>query len=231
IDKESKLCRYCLEIIPTEDELRRHIIQAHPNDTKNTMVNTLACVMCETRYSTIGLLAAHMSKMHVAFEMPYMCGTCNHRCSSHRVAIEHFYEDHDGDTSLQCPFCLQAMVIWAKDKPRIQTLRDFYDHLKNHMDRVTAKKCTKCALWFYDKGALREHILYAHKTQKQLSQYIKNNCISSTMVNRPKIKATPPRDIISHTVVENYDKLTMYVEDGLNCIECISDFGDRRHFL
>lgn len=104
-----KQCRYCLASLPTVEELNTHIAEVHPIETKSYDVLHPACLICEQRFSSSYVLGKHMSREHVPQELPYPCGTCGFRTSSHRLAIDHFYEQHNGAAAVQCPFCLKVI--------------------------------------------------------------------------------------------------------------------------
>lgn len=110
-------CRYCLASLPSVEELNTHIGDLHPVETRGYGNVHPACVICEQRFTSIYMLGKHMSREHVPQELPYQCGTCGYRTSSHRHVIDHFYNNHDGGATLQCPFCLKVSPFYIKQHP------------------------------------------------------------------------------------------------------------------
>lgn len=124
-DDSSLQCIYCLENWADNDKLSRHLILAHPIETKSHAgVECLLCEVCDwlhrfvhrfingfsfqSHVSSNTVLANHMQKLHVQAELPYRCGCCNFASSSLRITVDHFYSDHADSGALQCSFCLQV---------------------------------------------------------------------------------------------------------------------------
>lgn len=60
-------CPYCLTRPGSEEELHKHLHQAHPNDTKSPELFTYACLICEVCITTTILLMRNttMTKPHI----------------------------------------------------------------------------------------------------------------------------------------------------------------------
>ncbi|XP_044727115.1 uncharacterized protein LOC123290836 isoform X2 [Chrysoperla carnea] len=227
-------CRFCLAMLGSSDALESHINESHPCDT--FVSNALICVICETRFTTANQLTKHMTNTHVAAELPYECGTCYHRTSSHRAAIEHFYNEHDGTAMLQCPFCLKSISVWNIGRAYNQNVTFFMAHLQKHQKKGTAKKCNRCALWFVHKGTLKEHQQRSHnsligKRNLHMWQPTSNSVIlaratapqQSAYSSQPSPEPEPLQELFDDMVV-------ILPDEELKCKECDLDVGDEDHY-
>lgn len=226
-------CRYCLASLPTVQELNKHIGEMHPIETRSFSTPSLACVICEIRFNSVYMLGKHMSKEHVPYELPYQCGTCNYRCSAHRQIIDHFYKEHNGATTVQCPFCLKCTTVWSAGRIMSTNVTFFLAHLQKHQKKAMAKKCNKCALWFIHKETLKDHQTKAHATLVNKRHVMPRNLPSNyVMVPKSKLFATrspspplrpPTPEVIQHNVI-------LDLPIGTVCMECNKDIDNSDHF-
>lgn len=163
-------CHYCLECFPTNDTLSHHIQTSHPFDTRFN--DKFVCLICEIAFDNSYLLGEHMSNEHVPSELPYMCGACHYRCSSHKQAIDHFHLEHDGGAFIQCPFCLKTTMVASGNRMVVQNVSYFIQHLSKHQKKGIVKKCSKCNLWFLLKEAMKDH-MKLHETVRYLILFFK----------------------------------------------------------
>lgn len=233
-------CRYCLASLPTIEDLNKHIGDAHPTETKSYSNSNLACLICANRYTSVYMLGKHMSKEHVPLEMPYQCGTCNFRTSCHRTVVDHFYKEHNGATTVQCPFCLKSTTVWSSGRVMSTNVTFFLAHLQKHQKKAMAKKCGKCALWFIHKDTLKEHQTKMHSTMTdgELSKKVVPYPLPTNYVMVPKSKIhmaalaaavlkPPSRQATPEPVIHN---LTLMVTSGASCKECKKPMNSHNHF-
>lgn len=129
-----------------------------------------------------------MEKFHVAAELPFRCGCCDHMSSSQRYTIDHFYSDHTASGALQCPFCLKTFMAVAQNQQLVNNIKLFYDHLKDHMTpEKDTHTCSKCSLRFLQKGAMKAHRLYEHNTQTALQRHLRELVKDTTQIGKPKV--------------------------------------------
>lgn len=241
-------CRFCLAMLPSMDTLDAHIKESHPKDT--FVSNGLICVICETRFSTANQLTKHMTSNHVSAELPYECGTCYHRTSSHRAAVDHFYEQHDGTAMLQCPFCLKSISVWNIGKAYNQNVTFFMAHLQKHQKKGIAKKCNRCALWFVHKGTLKEHQQRSHNSclgKKNLHMWEPTSSSRGIILARLTQSSGGGKDTLLGAGMpdgmhgngqdeeemedEVFEDMVLVIPDeSLRCKECDLDVGDEDHY-
>lgn len=215
-------CKYCLAGVSTEDGLEKHVQLNHPATTK--CGSQFACIICEFKFATTYALGKHMSLEHLPSELPYMCGTCTFRCSSHKQAIDHFYDKHDGANTIQCPFCLKSTTIASSGRMITQNLNFFLQHLQKHQKKSVAKKCNKCALWFVQKDALKDHAKM-HETQRRKAGFQPWR-LDAQSINVPKSSNEEP---IEEEDVD-LSKLLIHVANNLRCKECGVQISSGGHF-
>lgn len=126
-----------------------------------------------------------MEKFHVAAEMPFKCGCCDHISSSQRYTIDHFYTDHTASGALQCPFCLKIYIAVGNNQQLVNNVQKYYDHLKSH--KTLEFGCSKCSLRFINKGSMKSHRLYEHNSYTALQRYLRELVKDSTSIPRPKV--------------------------------------------
>ncbi|XP_058446535.1 uncharacterized protein LOC131427400 [Malaya genurostris] len=223
-------CRYCLENWGTEDALKKHTILIHSLETKNSVASTFNCLICEQRFGTTQMLASHLQKNHLQMELPYKCAGCDYKSSSHHLTIDHFYQKHNQSGLIQCPFCLKMTLVCNSDGPIAENVSDFMKHLKAHFNKTLAKKCTKCALSFITRGALKVHGLFAHVVTKSFTS-IKPITKSSTNIPKPKFKAVVQKELTTFKTIESYGSLTLNMACGKVCLECDNDFDEDNHII
>lgn len=141
----------------------------------------------QSMFQNVPLLSQHMEKFHVAAEMPFRCGCCDHMSSSQRYTIDHFYTDHTASGALQCPFCLKVFMAVAQNQQLVNNIKIFYDHLKDHMTPEKGVTCSKCSLRFLQKGSMKAHRLYEHNTQTVLQRHLRELVKDSTQIGKPKV--------------------------------------------
>ncbi|KAF2881666.1 hypothetical protein ILUMI_24523 [Ignelater luminosus] len=219
-------CRYCLSSVGSQEGLAKHIITSHPYETR--FQDGFVCVICETRFPNSFSLGKHLSKEHVPSELPYQCGTCNFRCSSHRQAIDHFYNAHDSGITIQCPFCLKATSVWSGGRVMPQNLNYFMQHLQKHQKKAMAKKCSKCALWFIHKDTLKEHQINMHTTQRRKAGLIpwaapRNGLMVPKSKQDRQVWEDSEREI-------NFNTLIINAPNKLVCKECKVGLNSPKHF-
>ncbi|KAF5281539.1 hypothetical protein FQA39_LY05074 [Lamprigera yunnana] len=219
-------CRYCLSSVASPEGLAKHIISAHPYETR--FQDSFICIICEARFGNSFSLGKHLSKEHVPAELPYKCGACGYRCSSHRQIIDHFYKDHDNGTTIQCPFCLKSTSILSTGRIMPQNLYYFLQHLQKHQKKSMAKKCQKCALWFIHKDTLKEHTINMHSSQRSkpgLTSWTspKNGLMVPKSKQDKQVWEDSEREI-------NFSKLTIDAPTKLQCKECSISINTLNHF-
>lgn len=224
VNSDVQLCKYCLTIVPTADDLTQHVNTSHPDETK--FDNGFVCLICETPFRNPFVLGKHMSREHCPSELPYMCGTCNQRCSNHKQAIDHFYQQHDYGNMIQCPFCLKATSVFSGGKNLTQNLNYFIQHLQKHQKKHLAKKCNRCKLWFIQKEVLKSHQTHMHVSQRGKPGMVP--CFAprnGVMVPKSKMDKCPDdaKEI-------NFGTLFFNVSSNLNCKECNKPLNSPRHF-
>lgn len=128
-----------------------------------------------------------MEKFHVAAELPFKCGCCDHMSSSQRYTIDHFYTDHTASGALQCPFCLKVFIGVAQNQQLVNNVKRYYEHLSDHMAPEKAITCSKCSLRFLHKGAMKSHRLYDHNSQVSLQRMLRELVKDSTQISKPKV--------------------------------------------
>lgn len=228
-------CKYCLASLATVTDLNKHISEAHPIQTKTYSNSHLACVICEIRFNSVYMLGKHMSKEHVPLELPYQCGTCNFRTSSHRQVIDHFYTEHNGATTVQCPFCLKSTTVWSSGRIMSTNVTFFLAHLQKHQKKAMAKKCQKCALWFIHKETLKDHMAKAHNTFVS-KKHVTPFTLPSNYVMVPKSKLYMPAASPTHPIArpdtpeEIQHKVVLQIPDGSICKECKKEIENGEHY-
>ncbi|XP_055539960.1 uncharacterized protein LOC129726840 [Wyeomyia smithii] len=223
-------CRYCLENWGTEEALKKHTVLIHSLETKNSVASTYNCLICEQRFGTTQMLTAHLQKNHLQMELPYKCAGCDYRSSSHHLTIDHFYKKHNSSGLIQCPFCLKMTLVCNADGPIAENVTDFMKHMKAHFNKTLAKKCSKCALNFITRGALKVHGLFAHVITKP-SPSIKPITKSVTSIPKPKHKAVVQKELTTFKTLEPYGGVTLNMACGKICLECDSDFDEDNHII
>ncbi|KAJ3653324.1 hypothetical protein Zmor_012581 [Zophobas morio] len=224
VSNDVQLCKYCLTIVPTANDLLKHISSSHPDETK--FDNGFVCLICECHFRNPFILGKHMSKEHCPSELPYLCGTCNFRCSNHKLAVDHFYQQHDYGTTIQCPFCLKSTTIYSGGRNISQNMNYFIQHLQKHQKKQLAKRCGKCTLWFIQKEFLKDH-----QTKMHVSQRGKNGLVpcfaprNGVMVPKSKMDKCP-----DDAIVINFSTLFFNVGKNLNCKECDKPLSTPKHF-
>lgn len=138
-------------------------------------------------FPSVPLLSQHMEKFHVAAEMPFKCGCCDHMSSSQRYTIDHFYTDHTASGALQCPFCLKVFLAVANNQQLVSNVKLFYNHLKEHMSTEKTITCSKCSLRFVNKGVMKAHRMYDHTSQTNLQRQLRELAKDSTSISKPKV--------------------------------------------
>lgn len=219
-------CRYCLSSVASPEGLAKHIITSHPSETR--FQDAFICIICEARFANSFSLGKHLSKEHLPAELPYQCGTCGFRCSSHRQVIDHFYKEHDNGSTIQCPFCLKSTTICNSGRIMPQNLNYFMQHLQKHQKKTMAKKCQKCALWFIHKDTLKDHQINMHSSQRSkpgLTPWMspKNGLMVPKSKQDKQVWEDSEREI-------NFSNLTIDAPNKLNCRECKSSVNSPNHF-
>lgn len=170
-----------------------------------------------------------MHNFHRNAELPFKCGCCDHMSSSQRHTIDHFYSDHTTSGAVQCPFCLRMFVVVAKSEQMTANIEEYYKHLKDHMAGTNERKCSFCSLRFLAAGPLMVHQQYDHETQKwHIQCQLRELCSESVEISGPKNKKTPRLESVSCKMPLN--DVTMYIDNGMACIECGEDFQEPNHF-
>lgn len=141
-------------------------------------------------FQSVQSLGQHMEKFHVAAEMPFKCGCCDHMSSSQRYTVDHFYTDHTASGALQCPFCLKIFMAVAHNQQLVNNINKFYEHLKEHMVHEKGITCFKCSLRFISKGAMKAHRLYDHISQTTLQRQLRELVKDSTQIPKPKVSCS-----------------------------------------
>uniref|UniRef100_A0A182QIB5 C2H2-type domain-containing protein n=1 Tax=Anopheles farauti TaxID=69004 RepID=A0A182QIB5_9DIPT len=224
-------CRMCLEYVPDKAELKLHVENAHPKESKNTFSKTCNCLICEQRFSTLAVLTVHMQKSHHQLEMPYRCVGCDFRSSILHTTIEHFYQQHKGTSLLQCPFCLKMACAYRNDSTAlVQNVANFLNHLRSHMDKTSSKRCNKCALSFFTKGEHKFHTIYNHFANRADST-VKEIVKPAVHIEKPKKKVNIQKDATMFRVIKSWSKVVLNMQNGCICLECGNDFDQFNHMI
>lgn len=218
-------CRYCLTNWESPQALESHM-RAHPLKTRVEKSTGFSCLICELRLPGVAALTAHMQKTHVSFDLPYRCGCCVHASSSLRHTVDHFYNEHAGAATLQCPFCMHIYVAQDEhDVPLPVNIAAYLEHLREHV-RPSGTRCSRCALQFVHRGAARMHQTYGHCSQNKRVNAVL--CRGATRIAKPKYKYNYAMALVK--MVSRYDTVSMEVPNGRLCLECDADFEERSHF-
>ncbi|EFA04153.1 uncharacterized protein row [Tribolium castaneum] len=224
VSNDVQLCKYCLTIVPSANDLLKHINTAHPDETK--FDNGFVCLICESHFRNPFILGKHLSREHNPSELPYLCGTCGFRCSNHKQAVDHFYQQHDRGTTIQCPFCLKSTTIYSGGRNISQNMNYFIQHLQKHQKKQLAKRCGKCTLWFIQKEFLKDHQIKMHASQRGkpglVPAFAPRNGV---MVPKSKMDKWP-----DDAKVINFSTLYFNVNKNLNCKECGQSLSSPKHF-
>ena len=125
-----------------------------------------------------------MQKNHIHHELPYKCGACDYKSSSHHLTVDHFYDKHKGSGLLQCPFCLKLVMANGKNGPMYNNINEFVKHVKSHSNKTNSKKCPKCNTYFMHRGQMKVHMIYAHVTS---NEKVKTLCKNTANISKPKV--------------------------------------------
>ncbi|KAK9704340.1 hypothetical protein QE152_g28381 [Popillia japonica] len=216
-------CCYCLATVTSKESLDKHIATSHPADTR--CGENLVCIICEGKFHNTYSLGKHMSREHVPSELPYQCGTCHFRCSSHKQAVDHFYVSHNSGGTIQCPFCLKSTSVYSNGRMVPQNLSFFLQHLFKHQKKSYPKKCPKCALWFVQKDIIKDHLAKMHTTQRRKAGLVPWP-VPRVTIMVPKSRQEEPveeEDVdISNVIIS--------VQDNLKCRECSLNLTSSNHF-
>lgn len=221
-------CSYCLTRFATDEDLKAHLKQEHPSDTKTPDLFTYACLICEVRFAAVLTLGTHMQKTHLPLELPYGCDACGYRASSQRRVADHYRRRHARHHSVQCPRCLKVIQVYADGHELTANILLFLDHLQQHQDKELEIRCNRCVLKFVHLGQLKEHQVRDHTTVENAIPL----CSEEHLINKPKTKARPPvKDSSSHTMSATYEDVTLVLPDGMICRECDTALDSDKHFL
>lgn len=236
--EDTILCRTCSKHVP-QTEQEQHKILAHPQETNSSKWHS--CLICQEKFSTAPVLAAHMLKNHSPLEMPYRCAGCDFRSSILHNTIEHFYVQHKGTALLQCPFCLKMACAFrigqvegtdddgSMNVPLVKNVKLFLDHLRLHTNKRISKQCSKCVLCFLSKGEHKFHRLFCHGPYKGDGPVSKITN-STTTILKPQ-KKVAAKETVWYRVIERFDKLVLEMESGNICLECGNDFDQFNHMI
>lgn len=225
VSNDVQLCRYCLTIVPTGSDLLKHIDTSHPAETK--FDNGFVCLICEAHFRNPFILGKHMSKEHCPSELPYACGTCGFRCSNHKQSVDHFYQQHENGSTIQCPFCLKSTIIFSGGRNISQNMNYFIQHLQKHQKKNLAKRCGRCTLWFIQKEFLKDHQVKFHASQRGKSGLVPSFAPrNGVMVPKSKMDKCP-----DDSKLINFSTLYFNVSKLLNCKECNQLMGSPKHFV
>ncbi|CAG9864310.1 unnamed protein product [Phyllotreta striolata] len=224
VSMDAQLCRYCLTSVGTANDLLKHIASSHPAETK--FDNGFCCLICETHYINPFVLGRHMSKEHCPSELPYLCGSCNYRCSNHKQAIDHFYKRHDNGPTIQCPFCLKSTTVFTASRNIVQNMNYFIQHLQKHQKKQFARRCGKCNLWFVQKDVLKDHQTKMHASQRGKAGLVPWTAPrNGVMVPKSKMDKYPV-----NAEVINFATLKFDLGKSLVCKECNTPMDTPKHF-
>lgn len=150
-------CKYCLMDCGSKHNLYTHLELKHAIETKAGRF--FNCLICHDKFNSVVVLGKHMSIEHSPSELPYHCGSCEYKSSSHKAIIDHFYKKHRKQAILQCPFCLS---ITKMEENMTADANTFLQHLIAHAKKGknpkgAVKKCARCDLQFLDKEEFDQH--------------------------------------------------------------------------
>ncbi|XP_015432341.1 PREDICTED: uncharacterized protein LOC107188550 isoform X2 [Dufourea novaeangliae] len=237
----SPVCRYCCTAFSSQHQMVTHVTETHSNFGHSDS-DMVVCAICEQKFGNTGLLICHLSSIHYPSEMPYRCESCGYRTSSHKDAIDHFYSVHEKGEGLQCPYCLKVIQFVNEGSPSITSVHAFLLHMQRHVirrEQGRGNKCSRCCLWFNQKGALKAH-------QREL-----HDCVSgpkvvpysggSNGIMIPKLRTQTRRFDIDSPITElPHDEkvkkwatgpITVNVPvENLSCQECEEDIDEYDHY-
>lgn len=167
-----------------------------------------------------------MSKEHISSELPYNCGGCGYRCSSHKQIIDHFYMDHNGGVLVQCPYCLKSMSLYTNGRIVVQNMNFFVQHLNKHQKKINCKKCSKCVLAFTQKDFPKEH-MKLHETLRFDPLLEKWPVPKANAIMVPKSCYDEDDDDEKELDISN---LEIEVPSHLKCKECTESLASAQHF-
>lgn len=223
-------CRYCFDRFREHNQLMGHIMNHHSIEVSRN--NVFVDLICEQQFLTAAKLTSHMLRSHYPSELPYRCGCCSFACSSRRMTMDHFYEEHGKSATLMCPMCMQIFVCANRQDGALpENVNAFLNHLKEHKNNSKLQKpCNRCKLVFPTMGQLRVHLFMDHGhafDAKQLQPISK----SHTNIQRPKPKVPMTGMETFIRVVQLVDKLTLDVPNGKMCLECGQDYDSANHII
>lgn len=221
--KLSHQCRYCLRCFVNKEVLQSHITSIHPLETH--LDSLYVCMLCDFRTNIRYNLGTHMTQTHVPSELPYLCGTCGYRSSSHRKTVDHFYLTHDGGSTIQCPYCLKSTTVVSNGRMIAQNLSYFLGHIQKHQKKCFAKKCTKCSLLFVQKDYFKEHTTRMHVSVKK-----KAGLIPWPVPRRNIMVPKSKQDYQSEEEIVDLTKLIVSTDKTLKCKECSESLNTKEHF-
>lgn len=128
-----------------------------------------------------------MQKCHKNAELPFICGGCDHRSSSLRHTVDHFYNDHTASGTLQCPFCLKSYTVVADSAQITVNITEYLNHLKQHVNDNNNVRCTRCSLKFLDKGSSKVHQMHDHGSLKAVQSQLRECCKNTVSIAKPKV--------------------------------------------
>ncbi|OXA52602.1 uncharacterized protein LOC110850960 [Folsomia candida] len=168
-------CRYCMKELPTQALLQTHINSVHK---KIGEVNV--CQICLTKYPSETMLIIHMWQRHVNCEAPYRCELCDYRTSFHYDSVDHFFKEHGGSDTVQCPVCLKTYACRS-----IPCLKSVVTHLQNHILRK-GKKCQDCCLTFSTDLDFRAHLVADSAHQSRATKNFVQHEVDDNPIRMPK---------------------------------------------
>ncbi|XP_039278368.1 uncharacterized protein LOC111062200 isoform X1 [Nilaparvata lugens] len=237
-EDKDPMCRYCLRTFATDYWLQSHLSETHMNETG------FKCCICEEKFKDRTSLILHMHRCHVELELPYKCQICDFRTSKYTDVVDHFYDAHRKGETLVCPFCLKTVALAANGKTISQNQYFFLNHIQKHKRKAVAKKCSKCVLWFVQKGLLLAHENSDHSSCKDVENVQRFAApVDCAMMPKPKPKLTPQpstsHKLTKDILLENslFSKSTdlksiqlTIPEESLVCSECESSLNEEGHF-
>lgn len=127
-------------------------------------------------------------------------------------------------------FVVTEQIFGAVDNSEqvvANSIVEYLNHMKMHMDPNESKKCPRCTLSFVQKAQMKVHAMYAHASQNARSKSFFEMCKNSTKIMKPKYRAGAQKEQI--TFLTRYPYLNLIIDNGRLCLECNTDFEEKSH--
>ncbi|KAK2589003.1 hypothetical protein KPH14_001852 [Odynerus spinipes] len=238
---ESPVCRYCCTAFSSQHQMVTHVSETHSTFGKSAG-DMVVCAICEHKFGNSNLLINHLSTMHSPSEMPYRCGSCSYRTSSHKDVIDHYYQVHEKGEGLQCPYCLKVIEFFNEGQANASSIHSFLLHMQRHVvrrEQGRGNKCPRCCLWFNQKSSLKIHQRELHDTVTNPKVVPYSTDENEIMIpkQRPPFRRfdveSPAPELPRDECVKKWSTGPVTVNtpsSHLPCQECEEDIDEEEHY-